>query len=59
MAKSNGVTVIFDAGLAPGIPNFLLGNIIKKENVKNFNYFAGGLPKNPIPPYNYKAPFLQ
>ena len=57
MAKDNDVTVIFDAGLAPGIPNFLLGNINKKENVKKFKYFVGGLPKNPIPPYNYKAPF--
>ena len=57
MAKNNDVTVVFDAGLAPGIPNFLLGNINKKENVKNFKYFVGGLPIEPIPPYNYKAPF--
>lgn len=57
MATDNNVTVIFDAGLAPGIPNFLLGNINKEENVKKFKYFVGGLPKNPIPPYNYKAPF--
>ena len=57
IAKNNDVTVVFDAGLAPGIPNFLLGNINKKEKVKKFKYFVGGLPKNPIPPYNYKAPF--
>ena len=57
MATDNNVTVIFDSGLAPGIPNFLLGNINKEENVKKFKYFVGGLPKNPIPPYNYKAPF--
>tara|TARA_B100001248_G_C27338128_1_gene434869 strand:- start:112 stop:1194 length:1083 start_codon:yes stop_codon:yes gene_type:complete len=57
MAKQNGVTVVFDAGLAPGIPNFLLGNISTKENVKKFKYLVGGLPKNPTPPYNYKAPF--
>ena len=50
IAKNNDVTVVFDAGLAPGIPNFLLGNINKKENVKKFKYFVGGLPKNPIPP---------
>ena len=56
-AKDNNVTVIFDAGLAPGIPNFLLGNINAKENVKSFKYFVGGLPKYPKPPYNYKAPF--
>ena len=57
MAKDNNVTVIFDAGLAPGIPNFILGNINRKENVKKFKYFVGGLPKSPSPPYNYKAPF--
>ena len=56
-AKDNNVTVIYDAGLAPGIPNFLLGNINAKENVKSFKYFVGGLPKYPKPPYNYKAPF--
>ena len=56
-AKDNNVTVIFDAGLAPGIPNFLLGKIDAKENVKSFKYFVGGLPKHPEPPYNYKAPF--
>ena len=56
-AKDNNITVIFDAGLAPGIPNFLLGKIDAKENVKSFKYFVGGLPKHPKPPYNYKAPF--
>ena len=56
-AKDNNVTVIFDAGLAPGIPNFFLGAIDAKENVKSFKYFVGGLPKHPKPPYNYKAPF--
>ena len=57
MAKDNNVTVIFDAGLAPGIPNFILGDINRKENVRKFKYFVGGLPKSPSPPYNYKAPF--
>ena len=56
-AKDNNITVVFDAGLAPGIPNFLLGNINEKENVKSFKYFVGGLPKHPKPPYYYKAPF--
>ena len=34
-AKDNNITVIFDAGLAPGIPNFLLGKIDAKENIKS------------------------
>jgi len=56
-AKKNNVTVVFDSGLAPGIPNFLLGSLDFSEEIKEFNYFVGGLPKNPLPPYNYKAPF--
>ena len=57
IAKNNDVTVVFDAGLAPGIPNFLLGDINRKEKIKKFKYFVGGLPKNPLLPYKYKAPF--
>ena len=30
--------------------------LIGRKN-KKFKYFVGGLPKNPILPYNYKAPF--
>ena len=41
LSEDNNITVVFDAGLAPGIPNFLLGNIDAKENVKSFKYFVG------------------
>ena len=57
LAKEKGVTAIVDAGVAPGIPNFLLGYWNNKIKIHSFDYSVGGLPKNPIPPFNYKAPF--
>ena len=57
LAKENEVTVIYDAGVAPGIPNFILGDLNKDQKVVSFQYFVGGLPMEPAPPYNYKAPF--
>ena len=57
LAKEKGVTVIVDAGVAPGIPNYLLGYWDAQLNIELFEYYVGGLPKNPQPPFNYKAPF--
>ena len=57
LAKEKNVTAIVDAGVAPGIPNFLLGYWNNKIKIHSFDYSVGGLPKNPIPPFNYKAPF--
>ena len=57
IAKENKITVIYDAGVAPGIPNFILGNLNKDQKILSFQYFVGGLPMEPEPPYNYKAPF--
>ena len=57
LAKEKGVTVIVDAGVAPGIPNYLLGYWDAQLNIESFEYYVGGLPKNPQPPFNYKAPF--
>jgi len=57
LAIENDVCAVVDAGVAPGIPNFLLGYWNEKIKVNSFDYMVGGLPKNPSPPYNYKAPF--
>ena len=57
LAKEKNVTAVVDAGVAPGIPNFLLGYWNNKMKINSFDYCVGGLPKNPSPPYNYKAPF--
>ena len=58
LAIKNNVCAVVDAGVAPGIPNFLLGYWDAKMQINSFNYLVGGLPKNPLPPYNYKACLL-
>ena len=57
LAIEKGVTAIVDAGVAPGIPNYLLGYWDAQLNIESFEYYVGGLPKYPQPPFNYKAPF--
>ena len=57
LAIKNNVCAVVDAGVAPGIPNFVLGYWNSQVKVEAFDYIVGGLPKNPLPPYNYKAPF--
>ena len=57
LAKKNNVISIVDAGVAPGIPNYLLGYWNSRMNIESFEYYVGGLPKNPTPPFYYKAPF--
>ena len=57
IAIQNNVTAIFDAGVAPGIPNYLFGYHNAFEDITNFKCYVGGLPKFPKKPFNYKAPF--
>ncbi|MFL3013645.1 MAG: saccharopine dehydrogenase family protein [Candidatus Neomarinimicrobiota bacterium] len=57
IAVQNNVTAIFDAGVAPGIPNYLFGYHNSFEDITHFKYYVGGLPKFPKKPFNYKAPF--
>ena len=57
LAKDNNVTAIIDAGVAPGIPNYILGFHNISMKIESFEYFVGGLPRHPKEPFNYKAPF--
>ncbi len=57
LAKSKGVTVIVDCGVAPGMPNLFLGYYNTKIDVSRFFYMVGGLPKVRSYPFQYKAPF--
>ena len=57
IALRNNVTAIFDAGVAPGLPNYIFGYHNSFEDIKSFKYYVGGLPKFPKKPFNYKAPF--
>lgn len=57
LAKENNVTVIVDCGVAPGMSNFILGYHNEKMQIENFEFMVGGLPKEKIKPFEYKAPF--
>ncbi|RLD18082.1 MAG: saccharopine dehydrogenase [Caldiserica bacterium] len=57
-AKINGVTVIPDMGVAPGMSNLLVGRAAHLlEEVKDVAIYVGGLPERPKPPFNYKIVF--
>ena len=57
MAVEKNVTVITDCGVAPGMPNFILGYHNNEMQIDDFFYMVGGLPKNRNFPFQYKAPF--
>jgi saccharopine dehydrogenase-like NADP-dependent oxidoreductase len=57
LAKQHQVTAITDIGVAPGIPNLLLGRYNELMQIQNFEFYVGGLPKIRKKPFEYKAPF--
>jgi lysine 6-dehydrogenase len=58
LAKEKGVTVIVDAGVAPGLCNIMAGYLDSQlDQVNEYLCFVGGLPKTREWPYEYKAVF--
>ncbi|MBX2922474.1 MAG: saccharopine dehydrogenase NADP-binding domain-containing protein [Chitinophagaceae bacterium] len=57
LAKEKNVTAIVDCGVAPGMSNLVLGRYNEEMEVSNFECYVGGLPKERIKPFEYKAPF--
>ena len=57
-AKSSGITIVPDCGMGPGL-NISLGVLAMTfvENPKNLYIWDGGLPLNPVPPWNYISTF--
>lgn len=57
-AKSSGITIVPDCGMGPGL-NISLGVLAMSfvENPINLFIWDGGLPQNPIPPWNYISTF--
>jgi len=54
-AAEQGVTVVPDCGLAPGMVNILAQHGISMlDKVKSVRIFVGGLPQHPEPPLNYQ-----
>ena len=57
LAARKGVTAITDCGVAPGVPNLIVGYHNEFMDIENFEYVVGGLPRIKIYPFYYKAPF--
>jgi lysine 6-dehydrogenase len=58
LAKREGVAIVPDSGLAPGLVNDLASYFMEKlAEVETVKLYCGGLPQNPKPPFNYKLVF--
>ena len=56
-AKTEGITIVPDCGLAPGIVSSAVQNCLSLYDFKSVNVFCGGIPKYPNPPLNYSKVF--
>jgi lysine 6-dehydrogenase len=55
-AAEQGVSVVVDCGLAPGMVNILAADAIRRlDTVETVQLFVGGLPQDPEPPLNYQV----
>lgn len=58
LARKRGRTAIVDAGVAPGLSNLVLGHYeAALDDVTRFECLVGGIPSDPSPPWEYRAPF--
>jgi len=58
LAKKNGVTVVVDCGVAPGMSNLLCGHAAARlQPCESLEIYVGGLPLVRRWPWEYKAPF--
>lgn len=57
LAKQYAVTAIVDCGVAPGMSNLILGYYNSLMKIDDFECMVGGLPKQRLKPFEYKAPF--
>jgi lysine 6-dehydrogenase len=58
LARQRGVVAVVDAGVAPGLSNLILGHHeARLRETTRFECLVGGIPSDPSPPWDYKAPF--
>ena len=58
LAKQRGVIAVVDCGVAPGLSNMLAGyGATLLDRCDNIEIYVGGLPRDPRPPFFYKAAF--
>jgi lysine 6-dehydrogenase len=54
-ARSAGVSVVPDCGVAPGMVNILAGaGMAAMDTTDRVRIYVGGLPQHPMPPLNYQ-----
>jgi lysine 6-dehydrogenase len=57
-AQSAGISIVPNAGLAPGLINVLgMAGVRELDDVKEIRLRVGGLPQHPRPPLNYQITF--
>jgi saccharopine dehydrogenase-like NADP-dependent oxidoreductase len=56
-ALENNCLVIPDAGVAPGLSNLIIGNIVANNKIEEIQTMVGGLPKKRILLGIIKLPF--
>lgn len=56
-ARETGAILLTDIGVAPGISNLVLGHHDAHMQVKKFTCYVGGNPREPKPPFRYRATF--
>lgn len=55
IAKRKKIKIVPDAGFAPGLSNILVGEAFRQiKPIETIRILAGGIPLNPIPPFNYR-----
>ncbi len=58
LAHAHGVRAIVDCGVAPGLSNLLVGHAhAQLDATEAVAIYVGGLPAEPVPPYDYRAVF--
>jgi saccharopine dehydrogenase-like NADP-dependent oxidoreductase len=58
LAKANGVTVVYDCGVAPGMSHILVGFADSNcDELVDVKIYVGGIPRENNPPWFYKAAF--
>ncbi len=58
LAKQRGVIAVVDCGVAPGMSNLLAGyGATLLDKCESIEIYVGGLPRDPRPPFFYKAAF--
>ena len=57
-ARERGVTAVVDCGVAPGLGNLVFGKLERElDRIDRFVCMVGGIPEDPTPPWNYRAPY--